>query len=376
MSTLNAASLVNRHKKLSQALQAASLQAMLVNPGPSINYLTGMHFHLSERPIIAFFTPGNPPSLALPELEAAKTHGLPYELNVFTYGEDPASWGLAFQQAAAAAGLSRAQIGVEDRVLRLLELRILQGALPQAEFVPAEHIMASLRMFKDPSEVNAMQQAAQIAQKALQATLPLIKTGMRESEVAAELTLQILRQGSSPTLPFMPIVASGPHNSANPHAFPGERRLASGDLLVIDWGANQDGYFSDLTRSFGIGEISAELAAIHQVVQQANAAARAAVKPGTACAAVDQAARTIIENAGFGQYFIHRTGHGLGMEVHEEPYIRAGNPMILEPGMTFTIEPGIYIPGKGGVRIEDNVVVTEDGLQSFSDMPRELLSIG
>jgi Xaa-Pro dipeptidase len=143
-------------------------------------------------------------------------------------------------------------------------------------------------------------------------------------------------------------------------------------LLIIDWGANVGGYFSDLTRTFAVGEPDAEMKKIAQIVEQANTAAREIAAPGVAAQDVDLAARRVIESAGYGQYFIHRTGHGLGLDVHEGPYIRSGNSDILKPGMTFTIEPGIYLPGRGGVRIEDNVVITDQGLQSLSNFPREL----
>ena len=172
-----------------------------------------------------------------------------------------------------------------------------------------------------------------------------------------------------------PIIASGP-NSANPHATPTDRRLAKGDMLVIDWGANVGGYFSDLTRTFSIGGPEAEMAKIAQIVLEANESARMEAGPGVPAQDVDRAARRVIDQAGYGEYFTHRTGHGLGMEGHEEPYIREGIHAPLKPGMTFTIEPGIYLPGRGGVRIEDDVVITENGLHSFSDMPRALRVLG
>ena len=146
--------------------------------------------------------------------------------------------------------------------------------------------------------------------------------------------------------------------------------------MVVDWGAAADGYISDLTRTFAVGEVDDESKKIHQVVQQANAAGRAAGKPGAACADVDKAARDVIENAGYGVYFTHRTGHGIGMEGHEEPYMRGDNMQLLEPGMAFTVEPGIYLPGRNGVRIEDNVVITETGADVLSDMPREIRVVG
>jgi Xaa-Pro dipeptidase len=232
-----------------------------------------------------------------------------------------------------------------------------------------------MRLLKDNEEVNAMRRAVGVAQKALQKTLPLIKIGMTEKEVASELTLQLLRNGSEPELVFSPIVSGG-HNGANPHATPGERQLQAGDLLVIDWGAVVDGYISDLTRTFAIGEVDPEYQKIHRIVQEANSAGRAAGKPGVPCANVDIAARSVIEKAGYGEFFTHRTGHGIGMEGHEEPYMRSDNLLILQPGMAYTVEPGIYLPGRNGVRIEDDVVITPTGSESLSDMPRELVVIG
>jgi Xaa-Pro dipeptidase len=176
-------------------------------------------------------------------------------------------------------------------------------------------------------------------------------------------------------MPFAPIVSGGP-NSANPHATPSDRKIKVGDLLVVDWGAAVDGYISDLTRTFAVGEVDSEYRKIHQIVLEANAAGRAAGKPGTPCAAVDKAARDVIEKAGYGAYFTHRTGHGIGMEGHEEPYMRGDNMQLLEPGMAYTVEPGIYLPERNGVRIEDNIVITEDGMECLSDMRCELRMVG
>lgn len=374
MSDINAEIISERQAKLIQALKGSGLDGIVLNPGPSLTYMTGLHFHLSERPVVFFFKPDQKPALALPKLESAKTQDLPYEISVHTYGEEPTEWAASFKSAASDAGLDGAKVGVEDRVLRLLELRLLQMALPESEFLNAVDTMAQLRMYKDAGEIAAMQKAVDIAEAALEAALPQIKLGMTEQDLAAELTMHIFRGGSG-SMPFSPIVATGP-NSANPHAAPTNRKLTSGELLVIDWGASVEGIYSDITRTFGVGEVSDEQANIHQIVQDANAAARAVSKPGTACGDVDKAARDVIENAGYGEWFIHRTGHGLGLEVHEEPYIRAGNSMALEPGMTFTIEPGIYHPEIGGARIEDDVVVTNHGLKSLTSLKRELNIVG
>jgi Xaa-Pro dipeptidase len=154
------------------------------------------------------------------------------------------------------------------------------------------------------------------------------------------------------------------------------RKLEYGDLLVIDWGATFDGYIADLTRTFAVGEVDAEAESIHETVQRANAAGRAAAYPGATAADVDRAAREVIDAAGYGPYFTHRTGHGIGIEAHEPPYIRGDNRQVLEPGMTFTVEPGIYLPERGGVRIEDNIVITEDGSECLSGLEREMVVVG
>jgi len=362
-----------RQQKLSAAIKAAGLDALVLNPGPSLMYITGLHFHLSERPILGIFFPEQPPVIVLPELEAAKLDGLAYEITPFTYGEEPAAWQVSFDRGLQQYPIN--SLGLEDRQFRLLEYRFVQAALPETSIRDAGKVVASLRMYKDADEVAAMQRAVEVAEAALAETLRQFRIGMTEKEVASELVLQLLRHGSDGEMPFMPIVSTGP-NGANPHAFPSERKLASGDLVVIDFGAAVGGYFSDITRTFGIEDVSAEQKKVHQIVCDANAAGRAVAKPGVACSDVDKAARDVIEAAGYGQYFIHRTGHGLGTEGHEPPYIRAGNPMLLEPGMSFTIEPGIYLPNRFGVRIEDDVVVTADGLTSLTSYPRELEIIG
>ncbi len=356
--------------RLQQALQRAQLDALALNPGPSLTYLTGLHFHLMERPVVAFFTASGQQAIVLPRLEAPKVADRD-DVQAFFYDEDPARWHEAFQQAVAALGLQQARIGVEPDRLRVLELRFLEAAAPEAEFPSAATVLASLRAVKDSGELAAMQEAVAIAQAALETALQAFRVGMTEKELAAELVAQLLRHGSEPELPFQPIVAAGP-NSANPHATPTTRAIQPGDLLIIDWGATHQGYFSDITRTFAVGEVDEELAHIAEIVQQANTAGREIARPGLPAGKVDAAARRVIAAAGYGDYFTHRTGHGLGMDVHEAPFIFADNEDVLRPGMVFTVEPGIYVPGRGGVRVEDDVVVTADGARSLSDLPRTL----
>ncbi len=366
---------INRLQHLSQTLTAAGLDAVVLNPGSTLTYLTGLHFHLMERPVLMVFAPGQEPVFILPTLEKLKLEQLPYPAQAYPYGENPAEWAAVFGAALASLGLEKAKIGMEPRALRLLEYGYLQTAAPAATFSDASPSLSALRICKDEQEITLMRRAVQIAQNALLATLPLVKIGMTERELASELVIQLFRHGSDPELPFAPIVSAG-ENSANPHASPSSRKLRPGDLLVIDWGAAYGGYISDLTRTFALGEVDAEYAHIHHIVQQANAAGRAAGKPGSPCAAVDIAARQVIEQAGYGAYFTHRTGHGIGMEGHEDPYMRADNQDVLQVGMAYTVEPGIYLPGRNGVRIEDDMVITPAGAESLSDLPREIRVLG
>ena len=365
----------SRFDKLNASLRTSGLDAVILNPGPTLTHLTGLHFHLMERPVVLLFAKDQTPAIVLPELELQKVASLPYDLQVFAYPENPAEWGGIFRKAAHTLGLDGKRVGVEPRQLRLLEFRYVRDGAPEADYPDASDVLSGLRLRKDSTEVDAMRRAVKIAQDALEATIPFIKIGLTEKEIAAELVMQLLKHGSDSELPFAPIVSGGP-NAANPHASPSDRKLQAGDLLVVDWGAAYDGYISDLTRTFAVGQVEDEYKKIHKIVQDANAAGRAAGKPGVPCAAVDKAARDVIEQAGYGVYFTHRTGHGIGMEGHEEPYMRGDNMQLLEPGMAYTVEPGIYLPGRNGVRIEDNVVVTESGADILSDMPREIRVVG
>ncbi|CAG0978125.1 Xaa-Pro dipeptidase [Anaerolineales bacterium] len=364
-----------RLENLTASLLNSKLDAVILNPGPTLTYLTGIQFHLMERPVVLFVVPGKDPVLVLPELELPKVDLMPYKVQAFAYGETLSEWDEAFRRAAQSLGLDGKRIGVEPRQLRLLEFRYVKAGAPEAAFPDASEALAQLRLRKDKAEVDAMRRAVKIAQDALEATIPLMKIGMTERDLSGELVIQLFKHGSDPDLPFAPIVSSGP-NSANPHASPSERKLQAGDMLVVDWGAAHGGYISDLTRTFAVGEVDAELQKIHKIVQEANAAGRAAGKPGVPCAAVDIAAREVIEKSGYGQYFNHRTGHGIGMEAHEDPYMRGDNMQFLEVGMAYTVEPGIYLPNYNGVRVEDNMVITESGAESLSDMPREIRVVG
>lgn len=360
-----------RLARLTELLATAGFDALALNPGPSLNYLTGLSFHLMERPVVLLISPKTQPVIVLGELEAGKVQAASIPLHAITYSDNPGTWAQAFQQAAQAAEIDHLKVAVEPTRLRILELQFLQNAAPHAQYLPGETALAQLRLHKDADEIAAMRQAALIAQRALKSTLPAVRAGVSERDLASELTANLLRCGCAAELPFAPIVSFG-ENSANPHAVPSGRKLKEGDLVLFDWGATYRGYCSDITRTFALGKIDPELKVIYDLVQAANAAGRSAGMPGLRAGDVDRAAREVIARGGYGAQFIHRTGHGLGMEAHEAPYIYAENDQILQTGMVYTVEPGIYLPGVGGVRIEDDVHITDSGCESLTDYPRDL----
>lgn len=382
-----------RLDRLRLLLAEAALDAVALVPGPNLTYFSGAAFHLSERPVLGILPVQGKPIFLVPVLEAMKVAAMPFEAKVFSYDDQTgpaAACVQALGELQARLGRARREgsyrpertvgseeelwLGVEGRRMRYLELERMGQTPSHPRVFDADALFAEQRMRKDEAELAAMRQAVAVAQAALDATLPLIRPGVTEKAVAAELTLQLLRQGSDPGLPFSPIVAAGP-NGASPHAFPTDKVLAPGELVIVDWGACVDGYFSDLTRTFALGgaPLDERLAAAYAAVRDANAAGRAAVRPGATGADVDRAAREVITAAGLGEHFLHRTGHGLGLEVHEEPDMRAGaTAPRLAAGMTFTVEPGVYLPGLGGVRIEDDMVVVPGGGESLSDWDREL----
>ena len=355
--------------QLEMEREATDLVALL--PGANLTYLSGLSFHLMERPVVALIPRVGLPALVLPDLEAAKLTASRIPFIPFPYGEDETSRSGAFLAMVKRMKVGALKVAVEYRRMRVLELRLLEKAAPQMTTGEADPLLARLRMIKGPAESDAMREATRIAERAFEQTLPAIRPGVSELEIAAELTLQTLRSGSDSELPFAPIVASGP-NAALPHALPGERRLQAGDLVIVDWGAAHRGYISDLTRTVAIGTVSDELILVYETVRRANQAGREASRPGATAGEGDAAARAVIVAAGYGERFIHRTGHGLGLEAHEEPFIREGSDVRLEPGMTYTVEPGIYLAGVGGVRIEDDVLITAGGAESLSVYPREL----
>lgn len=363
-----------RLQQLTAEILAHGLDGIALVPGPNMIYLSGIHTHVSERPIVLFFPADDDPAIIIPGLEAMKARdvGIPND-RIFAWTDQEGYTG-AFQQASARLELSNYLLGVEAFHMRVVEYELLQRYAPGVQFAHADPVITALRIHKDESEIAAMVRATAVAETALQKILPHIKIGQTEKQIAAMLS-QALMEGGADSIAFGPIVSAGP-NGASPHAVPTNRPIQKGDLLIIDWGCYVDGYPSDITRTFAVGDVEPEFRRIYNAVKLANEQGKKVSGPGVTGQEVDRAAREVIEEAGYGEYFIHRTGHGLGLEVHEPPNMVEGNTAPLTVGNVFTVEPGIYLPGRGGVRIEDNVVITPTGHRCLTTLTRELLTIG
>jgi len=366
---------MNRIETLQNIMQENQIPLAALTAGPDLVYLTGLEFHVSERPAILLLATTGKPHLVHPELENIKVKGCKYPIVSFPYGEVKDTWANVCAQALAELPENNKKIGVISTEMRFLEMELLHRANPDLRFVSIDTLLQKMRTRKEIGEVSSIRKAVEIAERAFLETIKTIEPGRTEKEIAGILVSNLLRNGSEPELPFSPIIASGP-NSANPHATPTERIVEKGDLIVIDWGATYNHYISDLTRVVSMGKPTEEFEKIAQIVKKANTAGREFAKAQVFCNEVDAATRTVIHMAGYGEYFTHRTGHGIGMEAHEAPFISSDYNHPLEIGNTFTIEPGIYLPRRGGVRIEDNVLITEEGAETLSTLPRDLFIIG
>ncbi|CAL9385378.1 aminopeptidase P family protein [Streptomyces werraensis] len=347
----------------------AGLAGLLVAPGPDLVWLTGYAPPaVTERLTLLVLAAGREPVLVVPTLEAPdaeKATGAPaLALRDWTDGKDP--------YALAAALLDdRGRFGVSDNAWAL-HLLGLQQALPDTSYVSLTEALPMLRAVKDAAELERLAAAGAAADAAFEEIRNVRFSGRRESEVAADLAALLRRFGHSQV--DFTIVASGP-NGADPHHEAGDRRIERGDMVVLDFGGLRDGYGSDTSRTVHVGEPTEEERRVHDLVREAQEAGFRAVRPGAACQDVDRAARAVIADAGYGDHFIHRTGHGIGVTTHEPPYMIEGEERPLVPGMCFSVEPGVYLPGRFGVRIEDIVTVTEDGGRRLNDTERGMVMV-
>ena len=362
----------HRLQRLAERQRTAGIDCVALVPGPNMQYVGGLTLFMSERPIVAFFCLDRCPALLVPALERGRAAAMAGPgVDLYSYTDEEGAT-VGFTRVGEALQLSGKRVAVEYSQMRVLELRALEAVASGAQFVALEEVLPGLRIIKDQGEVAAMRKATAITEDALRALLSKPLAGRSEREIAARLAQEFMASGAE-KVGFI-IVVAGP-NGADPHAGPSDRAVQAGDLITIDCGVIQDGYPSDITRTWAVGGVSPELRRIYEVVRRANEAGTMVVRAGLEAQEVDRAARKVIVDAGYGQYFIHRTGHGLGLEGHEPPYMVEGNRQLLEPGMVFTVEPGVYIPGLGGARVEDNLVVTQSGYECLTSFPRELMII-
>jgi Xaa-Pro aminopeptidase len=352
-----------------QAAVNAGLGALLLTPGPDLRYLTGYNAHPSER-LTCLALPANGPAfLLVPRFELGSAKGSPaggMDLEIITWDETDDPFAIAGERLA---GLPT--VGLADQMWAMMALGF-RDALPGTHLALASAALRSLRMRKSPAEVAALREAGAAIDRVHERVPGLLRPGRTEREVAADIASEITAQGHA-TADFT-IVGSGP-NAAKPHHEPSGRVLRAGDAVVVDIGGTMpSGYCSDCTRTYVLGAPPPELAVYYQVLKDAQEAACTSVTPGVSAQSVDAVARDAIAAAGYGEYFIHRTGHGIGLETHEDPYLVAGNTEELEPGMAFSVEPGIY-PGPHGARIEDIVVCTAAGYERLNNAGRDLVVV-
>ncbi|MGY4962788.1 aminopeptidase P family protein [Streptomyces sp. 900105245] len=358
-----------RMERAARSAADAGLAGLLVAPGPDMVWLTGYTpTAVTERLTVLVLAPGREPVLVVPTLEAPDAESAvgaaALTLRDWTDGKDP--------YAVTAALLDDGgRFGISDNTWSL-HLLGLQRTLPGTSYAALTDALPMLRAVKDAAEVDLLAAAGAAADAAFEEIRKVPFAGRRESEVGHDLAGLLRRFGHSQV--DFTIVGSGP-NGANPHHEVGDRVIREGDMVVLDFGGLKDGYGSDTTRTVHVGEPTEEERRVHDVVRAAQEAGVRAVRPGAACQDVDRAARAVITDAGYGEYFIHRTGHGIGVTTHEPPYMIEGEEQPLVPGMCFSVEPGIYLPGRFGVRIEDIVTVTEDGGRRLNDTTREMVIV-
>ena len=377
MSTTTAARPVIPPERFAQRLEravaatvAAGLDALFIGVGSDLRYLTGYEAMPLERLTMLVLRPGREPFIVVPRLErGAAEAGLRTPVEIVTWDEIDDPYALAMGDTKAT------RVAVSDTLLAMHLLRLQAKLGPRAEYSLASSVLRELRMVKDTDEIALLRLAAQAADRVVAQIAAGRLVGRTEADVAREVRERLIAEGHDEA--HFAIVGSGP-NSASPHHEASDRVIAAGEPIVLDIGGTVGGYGSDITRTLWVtggdpaGGPDERFRHLFAVLYGAQAAATRAARPGTACAAVDAAARAPIEAEGYGEAFFHRTGHGIGLEGHEDPYLVAGNDLPLRTGMAFSVEPGIYLPGVYGARIEDIVVCGEDGPIVLNKAPREL----
>jgi Xaa-Pro dipeptidase len=361
-----------RLEKLSSIMRNEGLDMVALIPGATMRYLTAGVHYVMERPIVLFIPLDERPVAVIPQLEVPLFKAMQIDLRIVSW-TDAEGYDRAFQSGLDMLHPAGKIIGVEGTQMRFFEGEVIRRWASGAIVVAADAQLARLRMNKDEEEIYALRHAVEISEQALQMTLGAVRVGMSEIELADILEAHMNALGSEEPS-FKTILHAG-SNTALPHSRPLPYRIQAGDPLLIDFGAVYQGYRADITRVVFLGEPGLPFRHFYSVVQAANAAGRAAARPGVAAEAVDIAARSVLIEAGYGGLIRHRTGHGIGLEAHEEPNIVGGNKLLLEPGMVFTVEPGIYEMNVIGVRIEDDLLITGEGAESISTFSRDIIVV-
>jgi Xaa-Pro aminopeptidase len=369
MSDSENAVLKTRLERTRQEMERQGVDYLFVTPSSDLIYLLGYPAHSSERLTLLGVPRDGEPFVVVPTLESVRLAERRDIVDIHPWEETDSPTELVARLVEGAPGSA---IAVSDQTWSGFLIK-LQDELPDARFLSATPVLRELRMIKDEQEIENIRIASAKTDTAWENFVKTARiTGLTEREAGEQLADLMAKEGL-PRPTFM-IVGSGP-NSASPHYMTGDRVIEKGDAVVFDFGARWNHYTSDLTRTVYVGEPTEEYRKVYNIVLEANRAAYAAVKPGVACQEIDRAARKVIDDAGYGEYFIHRVGHGLGLDGHEEPYMVEGNDLPLKPGMVFSDEPGIYMAGKFGVRVEDILLCTESGAESFNHCDRELTTM-
>ncbi len=358
---------MNEHwPRLEQSMKQQGIQTLLITDPKHVYYLTGFLSNPHERFLAIVFQSGNEPILVVPALDEEAARAATGGMDMITHLDTDNPYLLLKNKLPAPVGT----LGLEKENLTVARFEQLQTSLGFTTSHDVGPWLRDMRVRKSAEEVGKMRHAVQLIEQVLQESLKQVKEGVSENELVAEVEYQIRKLGADGPS-FDSMVLSG-EKTALPHGVPGERKLRRGDMLMFDIGVYAAGYASDITRTFAFGDLTEEQIKIYETVLAANEAAIAAIRPGVTYASIDKAARDVIENAGYGRYFIHRLGHGLGIDVHEFPSVHGQNEYLLSEGNVFTVEPGIYVPGVGGVRIEDDCLVTATGVDVLTSFPKQL----
>ncbi|MBM7566884.1 M24 family metallopeptidase [Paenibacillus sacheonensis] len=360
----------SRINKLHAYMDVNGIDAMLITAPKHVYYLTGFASEPHERFLGLLLPRGEEAKLLVPALDYEAAQAASGATNIHTHADTDDAH--AILRGLMPSGVRC--LGVEKEHLTVSRFEAMSGAIGAESYVDIGMQLRDMRAVKAPEEAERMREAVRIVEDVLRAGIGLVKPGVTEIELVAELEYQMKKRGAQGPS-FDTLVLAGA-KSAMPHGMPDRNVVKEGELLLFDLGVFANGYASDITRTFAVGEITDEMKRIYNAVLAGNLRAVEAVRPGASFGSLDRAARESITAAGYGPQFNHRLGHGLGLDIHEYPSIHGNNGELLREGMTFTIEPGIYVPGIGGVRIEDDVLVTSQGVEVLTRYPKELTVIG